>query len=104
MFLELKRQQILSPELELYYWKDEQHHEVDFVVKEGLKVSGLIQVCWNASDENTRDREIRGLIKAMAEFNLGEATVITEEEDGHEEVKGKILRFVPLWKWLLRGC
>ena len=104
VFLELKRQQILSPELELYYWKDEQHHEVDFVVKEGLKVSGLIQVCWNASDENTRDREIRGLIKAMAEFNLGEATVITEEEDGHEEVKGKILRFVPLWKWLLRGC
>lgn len=101
VFLELQRQQILNPGLEFYYWKDDEHHEVDFVVKEGLKAVNLIQVCWNASNENTRMREIRSLLKAMSEFNLQDGTVITDEEDGSEEVKGKNLRFIPLWKWLL---
>ena len=100
VFLELKRRQILDPGFELYYWKDAEHREVDFVIKEGLKVGGLIQVCWNAGDVNTRAREVRSLVKAMAEFNLAEASVITEDEEGSEEVKGKIIRFVPLWKWL----
>jgi len=43
--LELKRKELLGSNLEIYYWKDVKHREVDFLIKENLKVKQLIQVC-----------------------------------------------------------
>jgi len=86
---------------EIYYWKDYSGKEVDFVLKEKLKVDQLIQVCWDLSDEKTKEREIRGLLKAMKEFKLNEGMIITEDYEGEEEVKGKKIIYTPLWKWLL---
>ncbi|MBI4445579.1 MAG: ATP-binding protein [Acidobacteria bacterium] len=102
VFLELNRQQALNPGLELFYWKDVHHREVDFVLKEGLKVRQLIQVCWNVSDLKTKDRELRSLKKAMAELKCKDALVVTEENEGEETLNGNKVRFVPLWKWLLQ--
>lgn len=101
VFLELKRRQSADSSLELFYWKDMHHHEVDFVLKRRLKVSRLIQVCWNVDDFRTKERELRGLKKAMAALKCGDAVVITEEREGAEEVNGNRVVFVPLWKWLL---
>jgi len=39
---------------EIYYWRDHQHREVDFVVKEGLKVKELVQVCYDLDDFNSK--------------------------------------------------
>lgn len=100
-FLELKRKQTINPELELYYWKDQHHREVDFVMKEKLKVKQLIQVCWELSRSETKNREIRALLKAMEEIKLKEALVITEDYEAEESIKDKKIRFLPLWKWLL---
>lgn len=104
VFLELKRRQALNPELELYYWKDVQHREVDFVLKDGLKVKQLIQVCWNVADFKTKERELRSLKKAMAELKCRDALVVTEEFEGEESLNATKVRFVPLWKWLLRDA
>ncbi|MBI4454756.1 MAG: ATP-binding protein [Acidobacteria bacterium] len=104
VFLELKRRQALNPELELFYWKDVHHREVDFVLKEGLKVSQLIQVCWNVQDFKTKERELRSLKKAMAELECRNAIVVTEEFEGTEKINGSDVQFVPLWKWLLDGA
>ena len=101
VFLELKRKQVTNPELEFYYWKDQHHREVDFVVKDGLKVKQLIQVCWELNRTETRNREIRSLLKAMEEFKLKESLVITENYEAKEKIKNKQIRFFPLWKWLL---
>lgn len=103
VFLELLRKQALNPALEFYFWKDIHHREVDFVLKEGLKVKELIQVCWNVSQPQVKDREIRALLKAMKEFGLSEALVVTEEQEFEEEIKNKRIVFIPLWKWLLQG-
>lgn len=101
VFLHLKHQQAFHPQRELYYWKDLRHQEVDFVLKEGPKVSDLIQVCWEVEDRKTKERELRSLVKAMQELNTNRGSVITEGYEGQEEVKGKPIRFIPLWKWLL---
>lgn len=101
VFLELKRRQVFSPELELYYWKDIQHREVDFLIKEGTKVRQLIQVCWNVADFKTKERETRSLVKAIDELKTKDALVITEEYEGEEDIRGHTIRFMPLWKWLL---
>ncbi len=101
VFLKLRGEMLKSPQLKIFYWKDQHHREVDFVLKEGLKVEQLIQVCWNASDEKAKNREIRALIKAMNEFGLNEGLVITEDYTFEEKVDDKTIKFLPLWQWLL---
>lgn len=101
VFLELKRKALINPYLGFYYWKDERHREVDFVIKEKLRANQLLQVCWNIEDEETRKREIESLIKAMKEFKLSEGLIITEDYEGKEKIKDKEIEFIPLWKWLL---
>jgi predicted AAA+ superfamily ATPase len=100
--LELKRKQALNPLLEVYYWKNLQQEEVDFVVKEGLEVKQLIQVCVDVSRIKTKERELRSMCKALEEFKLGEGLVITEDYEAEEEVKGKKIKFIPVWRWLLK--
>ncbi len=82
------------------YWKDSQGHEIDFVVKENLSVSQLIQVSYKINDDN-KERELTSLIKAMDEFKLKKGTVITENYESQEKISGKTITFIPLWKWLL---
>lgn len=101
--VELRRKQAQNPNLEAFYWRDHRQREVDFVVKEGLKVKKLIQVCWDVSDRETKRREVKALVKAMEEFRLKEGLVLTGDFEGEERVgRGRIV-YRPLWKWLLGG-
>jgi len=103
VFLELTGR--MTPLTELYFWKNIQQEEVDFVVKEASKISQLIQVSDNIDDVGTKKREIRSLLKAGRELNCKNLLVITEDYEAEEDaewyrIRGKI-RFIPLWKWLL---
>jgi len=96
VFLELNRRGN-----DIFYWKDAQHREVDFVLKQGMKVRQLIQVCYDISKSDTREREMKALLKAGKELKCRNLSVITGDYEGDEEIKGKRVRFLPLWKWLL---
>ena len=86
---------------EVYYWKDHQDREVDFILKEGLKVSHLIQVT-NASDRDEIERrETKALLKASKELKCKTLLVITWDYEDEEIFEGRTIRFIPLWKWLL---
>lgn len=101
VFLELKKDEIKNPDLGLYYWKDLRHREVDFVIKEGFNVKQLIQVCWDLNRPETKNRELKPLLKAMGEFNLKKGIIITEDYEAVEEVRGDRIEYIPLWKWLM---
>jgi len=93
IFLELKRKG-----KEIYYHNEKS--ECDFVIREGIKITQAIQVCYNLNDEN-KDREIKGLIAAMEKFKLKEGLIITfDQEDSFIKDKNKI-RVIPAWKWML---
>ena len=66
---------------------------MDFVIKERLKVSELVQVCWKIEEEKTRRREIMALVKAMAELKLKEGLIITEDKEGQENINGNSVHF-----------
>ncbi len=89
--------------LEMYYWKDSQHREVDFVIKEGADVSQLIQVCYDIDNPKTKERELRSLVGAAKELNCSDLLVITWDHEDMEEFKDNNIRFMPLWKWLQEG-
>lgn len=97
--IELKRR-AKKDVTEVYYWKDSKG-EVDFVIKGGLKPSALIQVCYNVEDKKTKERELQALLRAIQEFKLKKAFVITEDYEGEEKINGKTIKYLPLWKWLL---
>lgn len=86
---------------EIYYWKNPQHEEVDFVVKEGLKVRQLIQVCWSINEYKTKEREIKALLKAGKELKCKTLLIITGDKEGEEKIKEKTIKYIPLWRWLL---
>jgi hypothetical protein len=98
------RKQEMDGKLEVYFWRSPRQEEVDFVVKQGLHVTQLIQVCLNVEDPRTKDREVRALLKASRELNCGNLLVLTDTAEGEEEaswfgLRGMV-RFLPLWKWL----
>lgn len=94
VFIELKRRK-----KEVYYWKG--NGEVDFLVKEGLKVKELIQVCQDISDKKTRKREVDGLVESAKLFKIKKGMIITEDCSDEMETNGIKIKFIPLWRWLL---
>jgi len=95
--------ELLRKRQEVYFYLDAQGREVDFVIKKGLKVNQLIQVCFNIEDAKTKEREIKSLLKASQELKCKNLLVITSDFEGEEKEKGKKIRFIPLWKWLLEN-
>ncbi len=101
VFLELARRRAIDPAMELYYWRDYQEREVDFVVKRGPKVESLVQVTYASEMDEIDRREVRGLIKGRELMRNGKLQVITWDVDAVEDVQGSTVTFIPLWKWLL---
>lgn len=85
----------------IFYWKDTYGREVDFVVKDGLKVRRLIQVTYASARGDIDEREIKVLLKACKELKCEDLLIITWEYEDEEESKGRKIVFTPLWKWLL---
>ncbi len=102
-FIELFRRKDLS-NFEVSYWKEygkADGREVDFVLYDQLKVIQLIQVSYIERKEDVKKREISGLLLASKELKCNNLLVITWDYETVETVKGKKIKFIPLWKWLL---
>lgn len=96
IYLDLKRRGH-----ELFYYRTSNGLEVDFACCTGGKVTQLIQVVQDLGDEKTRNREMRSLLKAMAETGLDHAEIVTYEEDDELTVDGKTIRLTSAFRYLL---
>lgn len=94
VFLELKRH---GKEVYFYHHPD---YEVDFIVKDGLKIKQLIQVCYSLSDSDTKKREIKALFRASKELRCRELVIITQDEEKEEKINSVVVKIIPAWKWL----
>jgi len=95
------REKNQNPDLEIFYWKDEQHREADFLLKEGEAVKSIYQTCWDLTDPKTKDSEVKSLLKAMKELKLREGFVFNKDFEGETEDQGMKIVYLPLWKFLL---
>lgn len=102
VFLELMRKKYYNERgNEIYYWQDAYHREVDFVLKKGIKVVQLIQVSYGLDDYDTKTREINSLLRASKDLRCDDLVIITRNDEGEEEIEGKIIKIMPLYKFLL---
>jgi predicted AAA+ superfamily ATPase len=100
--IELLRRFGLIGKTKIFYWKDYQQHEVDFVIKEGLKVKQLIKVTYASSKCEIEKREIRSLLKASELLKCKNLLCITWDYGDEIKIDNKKIVFEPLWKWLLK--
>lgn len=87
--------------IEFYYWKNQKNEEVDFVIKEKKSVTQLIQVCYDLTDADTEEREIRALLNAAEELRTRKLIIINSDIEKDVKHKGRTISYIPLWKWLL---
>jgi hypothetical protein len=71
----------------IYYYKTESEKEVDFYLP---KEKQLIQVCLDASNQETKDREITALLEAARELNTNKTLLITRDNVISWLLSGKI--------------
>jgi len=92
---------------EIFYFETKEGYEVDFLIREGLRIKQLIQVTYANDFDEVDKREIRALLHARELFKKHgpELLCITWDYEDEREVswwgkRGRI-KFIPLWKWLL---
>ena len=97
----LRRRSYSFSDFEVFYWRDYQQNEVDFVVKNGLSIKQLIQVTYASGRDEVNQREVKALLKASKELRCKNLLVITWDYEDEAVSNSEKVRYVPLWKWLL---
>lgn len=93
--------ELLKRKKNLFYFKDANNYECDIVVTENEIVTQAIQVCHKLTDAN-REREMRGVIAALKEFNLKNGIIITTGEEEEIKESSFSISVLPYWKWMLK--
>jgi uncharacterized protein len=83
---------------EIYYFSERK--ECDFVVfKNGAPVDA-VQVCFDLNADNL-DRELEGVLAALAELQLKEGRIVTLDQKDEYEKDGRIIKVIPCHEFLL---
>lgn len=78
----------------LFYYRTSNDKEVDFVTRDGRKVTSLIQVSYDISKAKTRERELDALVKASEELKCDNLLIITWAVNDRIEYREKSIRIV----------
>jgi predicted AAA+ superfamily ATPase len=98
VFLELKRR--LKGVAELFYYKTRTGKEIDFLVTDNGKIR-LYQVCYDLSNETTKQREIRAAVEAAKEIGIPEVTILNGNLKESIQQDGITISILPTWEFLL---
>lgn len=79
-----------------------QKQKIDFVLPEN-EVPRLINVAYDISHLETRNRELNGLIEGMHGLGVQEALLLTSEVEETVTTGAGKITILPLWKWLAEG-
>jgi uncharacterized protein len=91
--------ELLRRNEDIYFYSGKR--ECDFLIKDGEKISQAIQVSRSLENEETKSREINGLLEAMETFGLQEGLILTEDEEDALEIGNHKVTVLPVWKWVL---
>ena len=85
----------------VYYWQNYQSKEIDFVVREKEVNTKLIQVSFVEAKATIRKREIDNLVLGSKILKCDDLTLITWSVEDVLKINGKIIKMIPLFKFLL---
>lgn len=88
-------------EQDIYYYKNSNGYEADFVVCKGNKVIEIYQVSYDISSEKTFNREVRGLLTTSRETKCDNLFLITDFQRDTIQKEGKTIKIIPAYEWTL---
>ena len=91
MFLCLKR-----AGFEVFYFRGKK--ECDFIARDSKNSLSAIQSCFELNEES-KARELSGLLEAMERLKLPSGTIVTLAQEDSFILEGHRVRVVPAWKW-----
>ena len=86
---------------EVTYVRGKEGYEVDFLARSSGGEATLIQVCADASDPATAQRELRALGAASGEHPEAKQLLLTLTQEGLPSELPAGAEALPAWKWLL---
>lgn len=103
IYLELRRRRNSGRLGDIALLKLPSGKEVDFVEGDAAlgEATSLVQVCFDMSDEATREREVSALKEAMQRFKCTESLIVTFDEEEDIQTATGLVKVRPAWKWLL---
>ena len=97
----LRRKSYWQKDWEIYYYKDHQQREIDFLIKEGPEIKNLIQVSFINTIEEMGKKEIDFFKKASSLLKCKNLSIITWDCEKELNINELKIKFIPLWKWLV---
>jgi predicted AAA+ superfamily ATPase len=82
---------------EIYYFSEKR--ECDFVVFNKAVIQEVVQVCFDLNADNL-DRELDGVLEALAFFNKKEGKLITFRQKDRFEKDGRVIEVIPCHDFL----
>ncbi|HLP47965.1 MAG TPA: ATP-binding protein [Candidatus Kapabacteria bacterium] len=96
--------ELLRRGYQVFYYLTKENYEIDFIAvgkADQKKAVQLYQVCYQFSDPDVRDRELRGILKTTSFLGIQDAYVITFNEEETIDLAGIKVNVLPAWKWLI---
>jgi len=101
VLIELMRRKAQDKAMKVYYWRDYQDHEVDFVIKRRDRVDALYQVTYASGHDEIDAREVAGFVKGSEALRCKDLRLITWDLEDEGMKNGTKYKCIPLWKWLV---
>lgn len=86
---------------DIYYFKNTNGYEADFVVCKDNHVEEIYQVSYDISKDKTRKRELRGLLTASKETGCNNLYLITDFQREELTIEDRLIRIIPAYDWLI---
>lgn len=96
VFIELLRRGY-DCEKSIFYYRSRNDKEVDFVLRDGMRIERLVQVCYDMSSPKTQKRETDSLVECAEELNCRNLVIVTNAEKRTIEKDGYKIDVVPVF-------
>ncbi|MBI3443053.1 ATP-binding protein [Candidatus Woesebacteria bacterium] len=73
--------------------------QCDFVIIEKGRVIAAIQVAYDLADEQTKEREIKGLVQTCEMYDLNTGTILTFDQTDEFESHAIKINILPAWRY-----
>ena len=88
----------------LFYYRTRNDKEVDFVIRSGVRVTRLIQVCYSLEADRVRRREFDALVEAAEELRCDNLLVVTATAaEATVAYGGQTIRQLPVADFAAQG-
>lgn len=83
----------------IFYYRSRNDKEVDFVLRKGVHIERLVQVCYDMSSQKTEKREVDSLMACAEELKCNHLSIVTNSDERTIEKNGYKIDVIPISKF-----